>query len=66
MTDAIGTLVMRRALRRANLISGVGDLDPPTEDEIRDAIAVLRDASNSVDFPALYLEAERIHDEASK
>lgn len=54
--------VWRRRQRRHYLQS---ELAPPSESEMIDAIRVLEDPDNQLYAPALYLEAERIYEEAS-
>lgn len=39
---------------------------PPTPEEMHDAIVVLSDPRNQDEAPALYLEAEMIHQEATE
>lgn len=54
--------VWRRRQRRHYLQS---ELAPPSEAEMIDAIRVLEDPENQLYAPALYLEAERIYEEAT-
>lgn len=52
--------------RQRRVYHGINDLEPPSEEEMQDAIRVLADPDNQVFAPALYLEAERIFEEASR
>lgn len=61
------SITMRPTWRRRQLrVYFEAELKPPTERDIRDAIRVLEDPDNQKYAPALYVEAERIFEEASR